>query len=1042
MAFSNPSLSLLSSSCSVCNRLNPLLFSTQRRRRISLSRSHFRSRCFTTVAGMQSSDVFTSPEVAKSFDFTAEERIYKWWESQGYFKPSFERGSEPFVVSMPPPNVTGSLHMGHAMFVTLEDIMVRYHRMKGRPTLWLPGTDHAGIATQLVVERMLAAEGTKRVDLGREEFTKRVWAWKEKYGGTITNQIKRLGASCDWTKERFTLDAQLSRAVVEAFVRLHEKGLIYQGSYVVNWSPNLQTAVSDLEVEYSEEPGTLYHIKYRVAGGSRSDYLTIATTRPETLFGDTAVAVNPEDERYSKYVGKQAIVPMTYGRHVPIISDKYVDKDFGTGVLKISPGHDHNDYLLARKLGLPILNVMNKDGTLNEVAGLYCGLDRFEARKKLWSELEETGLAVKKEPHTLRVPRSQRGGEIIEPLVSKQWFVTMEPLAEKALQAVEKGELTIMPERFEKIYNHWLSNIKDWCISRQLWWGHRIPVWYIVGKDCEEEYIVARSTEEALAKAREKYGRNVEIYQDPDVLDTWFSRIRHAFVRNGIADATGGVRSRMVRAGCGVHCGLSALLVGQMCQQRTLRNSIPLQFLRPDNRAAAAPYEQARHIVLLGGKNGDDGDRIHWDSSIFKCLSSWTYPRFSNPCCANKLIASIICKSCWVLFNICSMGRKMSKTLGNVIDPLDTIKEYGTDALRFTLSLGTPGQDLNLSLERLNSNKGFTNKLWNAGKFVLHNLPPQSDLSAWKAIQGFKPIICSVFSQFDMDDSLYKLPLPECWVVSKLHILIDAVTTSYDKYFFGDVAREIYDFFWGDFADWYIEASKARLYHSGGDSVASVAQAVLLYVFGNILKLLHPFMPFVTEELWQSLPYREEALIVSAWPLTSLPTQAESVKKFENLQSLTRAIRNARAEYSVEPARRISASIVANSEVIHYISKEREVLALLSRLDLQNISFTETPPGDANQSVHLVASEGLEAYLPLADMVDISAEVQRLSKRLAKMQNEYDGLMARLSSPSFVEKAPKDVVRGVQEKAAEAEEKLILTRNRLAFLQSTVLVSN
>ncbi|KAL7114481.1 hypothetical protein ACP275_04G123600 [Erythranthe tilingii] len=970
MAFSNPSL--LSSSCSVYSRLNPLLFSTKRRRRISLSRSHFirfRSSHFSTVAGMGDSGVFTSPEVAKSFDFTAEERIYKWWESQGYFKPNFERGSDTFVIPMPPPNVTGSLHMGHAMFVTLEDIMVRYHRMKGRPTLWLPGTDHAGIATQLVVERMLAAEGIKRVDLGREEFTKRVWEWKEKYGGTITNQIKRLGASCDWTRERFTLDTQLSRAVVEAFVKLHEKGLIYQGSYMVNWSPNLQTAVSDLEVEYSEEPGALYHIKYRVAGGSRDDFLTIATTRPETLFGDTAVAVHPEDERYSKYIGQQAIVPMTYGRHVPIISDKYVDKDFGTGVLKISPGHDHNDYLLARKLGLPILNVMNKDGTLNEIAGLYSGLDRFEARKKLWSELEETGLAVKKVAHTLRVPRSQRGGEIIEPLVSKQWFVTMEPLAEKALQAVEKGELTIMPERFEKIYNHWLSNIKDWCISRQLWWGHRIPVWYIVGKDCEEDYIVASCTDEALEKARQKYGQNVEIYQDPDVLDTWFSSALWPFSTLGWPDVSA----------------------------KDFKEFYPTSVLETGHDIL---FFWVARMVMMG---------IEFTGKV----------PFSN-IYLHGLIRD-------------SQGRKMSKTLGNVIDPLDTIKEYGTDALRFSLSLGTPGQDLNLSTERLNSNKAFTNKLWNAGKFVLQNLPPQSDLSACKAMQEFK---------FDTEESLFKLPLPECWVVSKLHMLIDAVTASYDKFFFGDVAREIYDFFWADFADWYIEASKSRLYQSGGDSTASVAQAVLLYVFENILKLLHPFMPFVTEELWQSLPNREEALIVSAWPVTSLPRQTDSIKKFENLQALTRAIRNARAEYSVEPARRISASIVANSDVIQYISKEREVLALLSRLDLLNVSFTQSPPGDANQSVHLVASEGLEAYLPLADMVDISSEVERISKRLAKMQTEYDGLMARLSSPSFVEKAPEDIVRGVQEKAAEAEEKLTLTRNRLSFLQSTAMVSN
>lgn len=472
---SPPTMALLASpssflsSCSSVRRLNPL-FLSHRRLLIRVSSPHFtrfKPRFFSVSASQNG--VFTSPEVAKTFDFGWEERIYNWWESQGYFKPNLDRGGDPFIISMPPPNVTGSLHMGHAMFVTLEDIMVRYHRMKGKPTLWIPGTDHAGIATQLVVERMLTAEGIKRTDLGRDEFIKRVWEWKEKYGGTITKQIKRLGASCDWTQEHFTLDEQLSRAVIEAFVTLHEKGLIYQGSYMVNWSPNLQTAVSDLEVEYTEEPGFLYHIKYRVAGGSRDDFLTIATTRPETLFGDTAIAVNPEDERYAKYIGCQAIVPMTYGRHVPIIADRLVDKEFGTGVLKISPGHDHNDYLLARKIGLPILTVMNKDGTLNEVAGLYCGLDRFEARKKLWAELEESGLAVKKEPYTMRVPRSQRGGEIIEPLVSKQWFVTMEPLAEKALRAVETGEVTILPERFEKIYNHWLSNIKDWCISRQLW---------------------------------------------------------------------------------------------------------------------------------------------------------------------------------------------------------------------------------------------------------------------------------------------------------------------------------------------------------------------------------------------------------------------------------------------------------------------------------------------------------------------------------------------------------------------------------------------
>ncbi|TYK30353.1 valine--tRNA ligase [Cucumis melo var. makuwa] len=711
----------------------------------------------------------------------------------------------------------------------------------------------------------------------------------------------------------------LIRAVIEAFVRLHERGLIYQGSYMVNWSPNLQTAVSDLEVEYSEESGTLYHIKYRVAGGSSSDYLTVATTRPETLFGDVAIAVNPQDDRYSKYVGMTAIVPMTYGRHVPIISDKNVDKDFGTGVLKISPGHDHNDYLLARKLGLPILNVMNKDGTLNKVAGLYCGLDRFEARKKLWTDLEEMGLAVKKEAHTLRVPRSQRGGEIIEPLVSKQWFVTMEPLAEKALRAVEKGELTIIPERFEKIYNHWLSNIKDWCISRQLWWGHRIPVWYIVGKNPEEDYIVARNADEALEQAQKKYGKDVEIYQDPDVLDTWFSSALWPFSTLGWPDETA----------------------------EDFKRFYPTTMLETGHDIL---FFWVARMVMMG---------IEFTGTV---PFSYIY--------LHGLIRD-------------SQGRKMSKTLGNVIDPLDTIKEFGTDALRFTLALGTAGQDLNLSTERLTSNKAFTNKLWNAGKFILQNLPTQNDSQSWDAILSF---------EFEKDDCLLKLPLPECWIVSELHSLIDVVTISYDKFFFGDVGRDVYNFFWGDFADWYIEASKARLYQSGGDSVA-LAQAVLLYVFKNILKLLHPFMPFVTEELWQALPNRKEALIISHWPQISLPRQASAVKKFENLKLLTKAIRNARAEYSVEPAKRISASIVASEEVNQYISPAATAVAA-SRVVAAGHCTPTTAAAGPRQKLFFLDVFELNSNWKIYAKEEI-VEDSRIYKFLAGINVEFDEVRGR-----------------------------------------------
>ncbi|MCL7038203.1 hypothetical protein MKW94_017743 [Papaver nudicaule] len=922
--------------------------------------------CTTCLGPAMDNGTFTSPLTEKSFDFASEERIYKWWDSQGYFKPNDELDGEPFVISMPPPNVTGALHMGHAMFVTPEDIMVRYNRMKGRPTLWVPGTDHGGIATQLVVEKELASQGIKRTELTREEFIRKVLEWKERYGKAITNQIKRLGASCDWAREHFTLDDQLSRSVAEAFVRLHEKGLIYQGSYMVNWSPSLQTAVSDLEVEYSEEPGFLYHIKYHIEGGSGSDFLTIATTRPETLFGDVAIAVHPEDDCFSEYIGRQAIVPMTNGRLVPIIADTYVDKDFGTGVLKISPGHDHNDYLLAKKLGLPILNVMNKDGTLNEVAGPYSGMDRFDARKKLWSELEETKLAVKKEPYTLRVPISQRGGEIIEPLVSKQWFVTMEPLAEKALRAVEEKQITIFPERFEKTYNQWLSNIKDWCISRQLWWGHRIPVWYIEGKDCEEDYIVARSQEEALDRAREKYGSGVEIYQDPDVLDTWFSSALWPFSTLGWPDES------------------------------------------------AEDYKRFYSTTVL--ETGHD-ILFFWVARMVMMGIEFTGKVPFSHIYLHGLIRD-------------SQGRKMSKSLGNVIDPLDVIREFGTDALRFSIALGTPGQDLNLSVERLTSNKGFTNKLWNAGKFVLQNLPSQSDASAWEKIMDLK---------FDSEDSLGRLPLPECWVISKLHVLIDSVTSSYEKFFFGDVGRETYDFFRGDFADWYIEASKARLYKSAENTSAPVAQAVLLYVFENILKILHPFMPFVTEELWQALPNRKQALIVSPWSETSLPRNESSIRRFENLQALTRAIRNARAKYYVQPAKRISASIIGNDDVLQYMFKEKEVLALLSKLDLENVHFIGSPPGNEKQSVHLVACEGLEAYLPLADMVDIS-DIQCLTNRLSKLQSERDTLNARLDSPKL-KRASEEIVRGVKEKIAKAEEKISLIANFLSLLNSTTSIT-
>ncbi|GLJ40399.1 hypothetical protein SUGI_0831930 [Cryptomeria japonica] len=911
--------------------------------------------------------VLSSAQLPKTFDFSAEERIYNWWESQGFFKPNLNKDGRSFVISMPPPNVTGALHMGHAMFVTLEDIMIRYWRMKGRSTLWIPGTDHAGIATQLVVEKLLASEGTRREDLSRDEFVARVWEWKRKYGGTITNQLRRLGASCDWSREHFTLDDQLSQAVVEAFIQLHEKGLVYRGTYMVNWSPNLQTAVSDLEVEYSDEPGTLFYFKYPVAGGSIDDFLPVATTRPETLFGDTAVAVHPQDDRYKKYIGKMAIVPMSGGRVIPIVADNYVDREFGTGALKITPGHDQNDYVIGEKLGLPLINIMNKDGTLNENAGPYRGLDRFVARSRLWLDLETAGLALRAEPYTLRVPRSQRGGEVIEPLVSKQWFVIMKPLAKKALEALENGDLKIIPERFEKTYNQWLSNIKDWCISRQLWWGHRIPVWHV--KEREGEYIVARNEAEAYKKAFEKYSETVHLEQDSDVLDTWFSSGLWPFSTLGWPNK----------------------------RSEDFVRFYPTTVL------------ETGHDILF-----------FWVARMVMMGIEFTgRPPFSYVY-LHGLVRD-------------SQGRKMSKSLGNVVDPLDTISEFGTDALRFTLATGTtPGQDINLSLERLGANKAFTNKLWNAGKYILQNLPPESDTSSWNGIRDWK---------FDKEGSVLDLCLSERWVVTKLHELIDLVTSSYERFSYGEAGRAIYEFFWSEFADWYIEASKTRFFGKEDASTISCAQAVLLYVFENVLKLLHPFMPYVTEELWQALPARNSALIVANWPKMLLPRDVKAVENFESLQTLIRSIRNARAEYSVEPAKRISATIVGAPEILGYICNEKTVIATLSRLDIENLHFTHTPPEHAKLAVHLIAREGLEAYLPVTDMVDISTEIERVSKRLVKLQSEYDGHMKRLTSANFVEKAPAIVVQQVHDKANEAQEKIAILNNRLAFLQSTILSS-
>ncbi|TFH34898.1 MAG: valine--tRNA ligase, partial [Anaerolineales bacterium] len=691
--------------------------------------------------------------LAKAYDFKeVEERIYAWWESRGYFGVEIQAGKQPYVISMPPPNVTGELHLGHALFVAFEDLMTRHARMRGFPTLWLPGSDHAGIATQLQVEKyLLKTENRRREDVDREEFEAMVWAWKEKYGGIITQQLRRLGASCDWSRERFTLDDGLSIAVREAFVKLYEKGLIYRGSYLINWSPGLKTAVSDLEVEYHEEEGVLYYFRYPIADSEES--IPVATTRPETILGDTAVAIHPDDERFHHLIGKTCLVPML-GRSIPVIADPYVDREFGTGALKITPGHDPADYEIGQRHHLEIINVLNPDASMNEAAGPYQGMDRFDCRKKLWEDMEAAGLTLKTEPYTLQIPRSQRGGEIIEPMISTQWFVRMEPLAKPAMEAVRSGEIKIIPERFEKVYFNWLENIRDWCISRQLWWGHRIPAWHC--GDCEA-ITVAREFPQQCSSCGSK-----AIEQDPDVLDTWFSSGLWPFSTLGWPQETEDYRyfypTTMMETGYDILFFWVARMI-----------MMGIEF------TGKVPF----HLVYLHG-----------------------LVRATN-------------------------GDKMSKSLGNVQDPLELMDQYGTDALRFMMLTGsTPGQDTRINLERLESSRNFANKLWNAGRLILGVIEKAPAQSA----------------------ELVEPTHADRWILARKAQLIADVTRLFDHHQYGEAGRQLHEFFWSEFADWYLEIAKLQLEENAARRWSTTQ--IMVQVFETCLRLLHPFIPFVTEELW------------------------------------------------------------------------------------------------------------------------------------------------------------------------------------------------
>lgn len=898
-----------------------------------------------------------------------EQPLYAWWEEQGFFAPSEAAPRPPFVISIPPPNITGELHLGHAMCVAIEDLMIRWRRMQGYKTLWVPGTDHAGIATQLQVEKLLASEGTSRQAIGREEFLRRTWEWKAKYGGIITSQLRRLGASCDWSRERFTLDEGLSRAVHVAFKRLYDDGLIYRGTYLVNWSPSLQTAVSDLEVEYQPHQGWLWYVRYpllpAVSEGNNGDqagapgptqpwgsgawdwgateYITVATTRPETILGDTAVAVHPQDSRYAHLIGRWAVLPVL-GRRIPIIADEYVDQTFGTGAVKITPAHDPNDYEVGKRHHLPMITIMNRDATLNHEAGPYAGMDRFEGRKALVADLEREGLLVKVEPHTSNIGISQRGGEIIEPLLSEQWFLRVEPLAQKAIAAVREGRTRIIPEHFERVYLHWLEHIRDWCISRQLWWGHRIPVWYL-----PDGSMVVPGPDEAPPEGA---------VQDPDVLDTWFSSGLWPFSTLGWPENTSDMQTFYPTSVMETAYDILFFWVARMMMMGCYLTGVE-------------PF----HTVYLHGLIRDEH------------------------------------------------GRKMSKTAGNVINPLDLMETYGTDALRFTqVTSSAPGQDLNLNPQRIAAARNFANKIWNMTRFVVtakHRIP---------TLPG------TILTEPLPTDA----PLAHRWILSRLHRLAASVDRLLEGYHFGEAGRQIHDFLWNEFADWFIEAAKIFL----EGEAAQQTLAVLITVLDSGLRMLHPYMPFVTEAAWQLLhegqtPHLDsphpETLMYAPYPVADPAFFDEPAERdFALMRDLVVGVRNIRTEYRIEPARWIAATIVGGPHT-PLIERESVFLVRMARIDADRLVVVKTLAQTPKQSATLVVGE-VEVFLPLSDLIDLEAERARLTRELEELQREVVRREQRLSNPQFLAKAPEAVVQKEREGLATAQASVMRLRERLRML--------
>ncbi len=867
-----------------------------------------------------------------------EERWYRYWLDGGFFHAEVDKNKEPFCIVIPPPNVTGQLHLGHALDNTLQDILIRWQRMSGKNAVWIPGTDHAGIATQIKVEEELAREGKTRYDIGREAFLERVWQWKEHYGNRIIDQLKDLGASCDWERQRFTMDDGCSRAVREVFVRLYEKGLIYQGYYIINWCPRCQTALSDIEVEHQDQAGKLWQIRYPLTDGSGE--LVVATTRPETMLGDTAVAVHPEDPRYSELVGKELELPLV-GRRIPIIADEYVDPSFGTGAVKVTPAHDPNDFAMGERHELQQIVVIDTEGKMNEHAGPYLGLDRFECREKLVADLDAAGFLVGIEEHQHAVGSCSRCNTTVEPYLSKQWFVKMKPLAEPAIEAVREGRVEFIPSRFSKLYLSWVENVRDWCISRQLWWGHRIPVWYC--QDCHEVIVTREDPTQCTACG----SQNLE--QDPDVLDTWFSSALWPFSTLGWPQETPELAHFYPTSVLVTGFDIIYFWVARMV-------FMGLEFM------GEVPF----HKVYIHGLLRD------------------------------------------------GQGRKMSKSLGNGIDPSEVIAQYGADTLRFSLVTGTaPGNDMRFYSEKIEGARNFANKIWNAARFALMNLEdfqPQSD--EWEHLP---------------------LELADRWIRSRYRKALTELEGWLERFELGEAARVLHDFIWNELCDWYLELAKPRLYGRQGEEPRRSAQYTLWYVLARTMELLHPFMPYITEEIWQQLPHDGPSIMVAPWPTPPEEfADDEAEAQMELVMDAIRAIRNVRSEKQVPPGRKIVALVQGELDVRELFAKYSSYLKELAGLEELKLQERASAPDGA---ITAAVARDYTIYLPLAGLVDLRQERERLDKEMAGAKQQLERVRGKLGNPGFVGKAPAAVVERERTREKELEALIVQLEARLEELE-------